>query len=370
MTPEVSARRIRTRATGRQAAAAGTGRQVLAVRYPWAGWGADIYAHRSLFDGVGEPVYDTEPTPSRASMRNVLLTTANSKREKITWKHSHVWNNAAGAHQEDRPDSWWIEAANPHPINTGSVDYGSGTPYLSPQPMSDVAFYARRPDRYNDAATDWHQLAANLRLPGIEIFHTPPAIGEEMSWSTYDVEPEIFHVRRKCSRVLCYKDVTHTAGVIDFNPTAPFAVLRRACGGNTPAVTVDKRWEPFGWADVLDYSDGYQVDTTYTTAPQPPPHTSAITATQSYNFATGDLAQLSAAKVSQGFVYASPHNDNNPFLWSYLENDQPFDLIIEADFYRYKWWKFNSESAYTDIRAMELHATGFAGIYGTCHAIF
>ena len=345
-------------------------RNALAVRYPWVGWDYSLigtgYAHRSLHTGEGEPIYTTEPTPTRAAMKRKLLTTTNSKRELITWRHSHTWNHTTekGGYYWSRPDVWWVDNDASHP----ATNYGAG--WLSPQPMSDTAKWAA-PD--TDPPT-WAEPTAGVSLAQLVIFSSPVTIQATMNWTVADgIANEVFDIKRKCSRVLCYKDCTHTNGTISFAPSSPSAILRpNVAGSGTAVVTVDPRWEPFGWADQLTYSVGYQLDSDGALN-EPPEHTSDVTSWQENNFATGDLSYLSATKISDGFKYSSGHSDNGFYTWQYIEDGQPFDLIIEASFYRYKRYQYDSEAAGSGMEKMVPHPTdpsGFAGIYGTCHVLF
>ena len=342
-----------------------------AVRYPWAGWGADTYAHRSLFDGAGEPRYATEPEPNRASMRRRFLTEKTCKWRKITWPHTHVWNAPKPGTEEGGQywpivlDDYWRGAINPAPICAHDNEI------YSPLPMSDIAtwWYPISP---NDRANQiWNEPVAGVRFPDIVFFYsaTTPEIAAEMDWGgNPEMSDSIVRLKRKCSRVLCYKDVIWESGSLSFNPLTPFAVLRRAAKESNWN-TVDIRFEPFGWAEALDFSCGYELDETLSICPEPPPHESDVLATQSADFDVVDLGHLSAARITDGLKYIAPHADAD-FSPDDIAEGRKLDLIIEADFIHYKWWQYDSGAAGSGMDKMVLQDSGFAGIYGKCHVIF
>ena len=370
MNPPVGVRRFRCKRAGRaDPLFHGDVRVGLSVRYPWTGYGYGVtglvgHAHRSLQTGAGEPSYTEEPDPPRSEMRRRLLTTTNSKRELFRWKHTHTWNHTQlkTGYIFERPDqAWWVDSENEHPA------FGS---WACPSPMSDVAVWVR-PDA--DPPT-WTEPEAGITLPTLALMTSPGEIKADMSWTMADgITNQYFDIKRKCSRVLCYKDATHADGVLSFTPASPTAILRpNSCGDEGAVVTVDTRWEPFGWSDQLSYSVGYQVDSAMGLN-EPPGHLSSVDPWEEGTFTTADLAQLSASKVGDGFRYGSAHADNGFYSWSYIPNGQKFDLIIEASFYRYKRYIYDAGAAGSGMDKMVVHPTdptGFAGIYGTCYAIF
>lgn len=344
-------------------------RQAYSVRYPWEGWG-DTYAHRSLADGLGEPNYNL---PQINMKKRRFLSPKNNKMRQLHWKHTHTWNFTQGQGEgadgwiADRPDPWWGDNRNPHPINTGSVN-SNDPPFLSPQPLTDVAWYARRTQASMGANSWWTIPGSTTRIPYIEIFDSPPAIAEEMAWHSQDTEPEIFDVLKKCERILIYKNLYHVNGTIVWapSPAYPNYVLRSACSDGN-GNTLDPRWEPFGmgWADILgqnDFSSGYEIDNDQD-GPRAPAHESPLTDWADGDFDTADIDKISASKISSGFVYSA---NREFFTWESIENERPFDLIVLARFYKYKWYKYDSSAPGEGMEKMVLWDEGFAGAYGEC----
>lgn len=295
-----SDRRLRVRGRGTMSGGLVHPRQFIGVRYPWERWGSSTYSHRSFLGLDVEPNYTAEPSPARLANTRRMLTTKNSRREILKWKHTHQRNNpgtetATGEHSEQIRNvidaAWWnYEGMDltgiTHPVVSGEWD---GVPYC-PSPISEYAIFAHYYE--NVAETQkygwilrpfWN---VTLSPPGwdfewrweghyireLTIFDNPGEISAAMDWtdSHNHADDVMFRMNRKCERALIYRGVEHDGESLDIDTAAPDYILRQVAsdGGGyvyppghpnegdpvyPPRQNIDNRWQPFGWTDAVDY---------------------------------------------------------------------------------------------------------------------
>ena len=344
-------------------------RRPLSVRYPWREWGAtdtpgaEAHAHRSLFDGLGEPNYTTEPTPPRSANHRRILSPSSARRLHHLWHHPATFMTKK-KYRELEADPWFAEFSPNHPVVNGTL-------WPSPCPMSEEGIFVIKNDSYNHYSSE--------SIANLDYYDNPSAVSSAgvVTWTLHeDVDNTRIDIRRKCGRVLCYKGITHTDGALNFTPTAPFAVLREisraalTAEGNKGGFTVDTRFEPFAWADSLGYgvsddAPAYEMDETYAT-PTPPAFSSSVASHKERDFTVEDLAKIAPSRLSAMFRYACEpantfHNWNNLSI----PNGRTFDLIIEAEFYRAIFYNYDRTH-----EVWEKSPPIFAGAYGVAHVLF
>lgn len=414
-------------------------RRPLGVRYPHGGgglaeyspWGGADYSRRSFLDGqdgaytllddntassgrrpgAGEPRF-TVP-PARSANARQILVTQNSKRDVLEWKHTHTWNFMGGPGNAnvyqiiDQP--WWrfmLDAGIDHPTIAGT----NGE--YSPVPLSDTAYFARGVNRFYQLGSE-----AGECIEVINVYSEPGDLGPTISWTTEELEPYQFRIKRTCRRYIYYENCLAT--IVDNAPSFALGTIRHVLreidprrvnspfwdqGGTQPPAPDPKylrnfndcRFLPFGvtdalkrWAPLDSGGNPYDPNPTHPdtilanalgeayyeqsvetgdgSATVPPVFYDEYAA-QDNTFLSTDVGQISAKRVFDGMIYmAQPWartaacNDGH----NRLVPERSFDLLIAADFYHYKLRYFrDSTGGLIDAES------GFGGVYGTCYAIY
>ena len=336
-------------------------------------------AASGLSSGNGEPIFTVPPPGKKAAARR-LLTTKNSKRDVIEWKHTHMSNYTTEKDQQGNiPDpSWWdwvSGAGIPHP-EAQEID---GAWKKCPVPLSDDATWVY----YEDV---WDQCGP-IRVRRLQIITAPCDIQEHMVWSgNSDTLTGVrVDIKRNCSRVLCYKNCVHDGESLTL-PDIAFILREPPPGAHS---IPDRRFHPWSYTDCTrnltggsSHYDSVPVGEAANTLQRQnrtlidklqPDHVG------DYDYADGftseDASSISASKLFSALAYESQvwaktgAVDSGVGL-SYIESGRPFDLIVCADFYRWVKREYNPSSEYEDERVMEEVGRGFAGTYGKVYAIY
>ena len=388
-------------------------RQVLGVRYPWAGWGHPTYAHRSLADGEYMPT--TEPDPTRLEQSRKVLNVINSNREvfevgfpiRLALKK---WNKDD---EEMFVHPWWNEELE-HPI-------ASHNGYPCPLPMSAVSVWPHY-------RTDINQLTPGnaLRPPPGQVPFRWFAVARnaypkwpfdtDVEWDQvdeypqgawqYDTDPQAlphrYSLRRRCTRILVYTDVGHNAtqftrgeSALDF--TSPDYIGRHMAKSETSG---DIRFRPWGWTDqpVPEWTEIYRgllnadrrppLDyTRYHFSPYDSPPPGVTMGGDGSVLENADLSTISGMHLWAGFAYGG-REWKKPFAQSrthgpelelsevdFTRGVKTFDIVIEANFYDYAIYRGVigdgvAEDGYKVITHYEKIEDGYAGAYGRMFVIF
>ena len=385
-------------------------RQPIAVRFPWMRpgapelerWNVDDYAQRSFMDGQeqfvfanqntastglkpgdGEPRYTTDPDPSRKAQARLILTTKNSKRDVVEARFPIVHPNE----KTGNIDTWWTHFSAP--IGRDSLDVIE----VCPSPMNDSAIWIRKTGNRIEHTGPLSGVGGpeygKYRLPEIAIYTDPtPIDGGYIEWDLLTVTGDYrFDIKRRCTRVFCYKDCVHVDGVL----TIPdeYAILREIDPETSGLLQNDIRFQPFGWTDaeritgispqslfgttadgMIAWPLATEQDETKEHVP-PPQESGPFSRTNSFS----TTAEPGSAYLLAGLKHAAQPwsvaaDTANGF--DKIQEGRPFDLIVVGDIYRYKLYKYD-ETTGTCLPVGEddiLPPVGDAGMFGVAYAIF
>lgn len=409
-------------------------RRPLGVRHPHGGsdtgdylsWGGGSteYSRRSFLDGQngsstildsnvatngrypgdGEPRFDDPP--NRSANARQILCTKNSHRDVLEWKHTHNWNPRKYDYDDDTwivgdgfaiDEPWWLMMANaPNSILHPTVAVWG---YPSPVPLTDVAFWRVHKDSWTKSGRD-----PTKCIQDIIVFSEPQDIGETITWTANEYTLQRFSMRRDCRRWIYYEDCQIEDAHLGFSNSSFYLGNIRHClreidprrvtsplwdqGGTIPPAPDPKylrnyndvRFIPFGITDAFRYltwenpSHSTLMLSNYLKSPWYEQTSGETKPSEFYDeyaasdsFTSSGAGSISANKVFGGLFYmAQPWARTEPVNDGYkrLIGLRNFDLLVVADFYSYRRWSWATGEQ------GGLLASGFAGAYGMCYAIY
>lgn len=369
-------------------------RGIYRVPYTWAGWGAQPgagwgytadhrhytphYAHRSAFakSDVSVPEWGIEAMNKEPYMSvdmelwkplsRKVLTRGNTKRNVLMWSHPRTGGHA-----------WW-KYKFPGLIGIPKGFYNGEGLGECPAPMSTDALWKIS---YNETETIDEDLSVTAF--NTSLYDKPDDIQAEMQWSPVFVGSSTRNGSMfvRCHRIVCFLNCYHQNGDIQLTERK-YCTMRKS---TKPSLLgfCDTRFHPYGWTDYVkavgvpmgigEFGDKLLYDFNYHISDSVMDGSGAGEVPESPGgafvkvpFTSHDVFNLSFAKLSSGLKYASQPwhvSDSVGNGLDYLENDRPFDLVLEIEV-----CYLREEQLINDVW-VEIDPR-FAGLYGTAYAIY
>ena len=231
-------------------------RKVLAVRYPWAGWGASDYAHRSLVDKDRRSGLSVEPTPSRQEQARRILNIVNSNRlvleARFPTRAETAFSRSGGGFNQR---TWFEPVMYPKLATTGNQVVA---------PMSSTSAFLEIRDvpgceTYNGKACRVLARENNLTpiMEGGFIGSNSTDTWDRGPWAFSDERTRISGWHRKCTRICVYRNINAEALSYDpeswggFDASSPDFIGRHKANWEFGG---DDAYEPWGFTDILPHN--------------------------------------------------------------------------------------------------------------------
>ena len=378
-------------------------RRIMAVRYPWDGWGDTYYARRSLIDSNRRSGLSVEPEPSRENMARKILNVVNSNRlvleARFTSRAETAYSRMGGGFNQE---GWFEPGYEPRLATSGNRTVA---------PMSDTsAFFEFRTipgsthigrDRrvlamYNDLSPVMH--GGFIDYESDDEWNRGP-------WAHSDERTRMAGWFRKCTRICVYRDIDTETLSFDnetwggFNASSPDFIGRHKANAESAG---DNAYEPWGFTDIvpndlpgndyglyLRYQDYHfspynPAPPGYSHGGDGPVNANADVSTLSrdhimYMFGHFCRPWLDGKKYMGLYYSATPGEhggtDRSEAFWPmfFPARNKKITIVVEAVFYGYAIRELQvavRDDGYVAATGYNTIARGYGGAYGRAFMIF